>query len=61
MNIRGAAAVTIAALGSLAGLTPALGASNDIVIGDIGNLSGVYTDTLSHYLIHMPAAEALPC
>ena len=44
MNIRGAAAVTMAALESLAGLTPALGASNDVVIGDIGDLSGVYTD-----------------
>ena len=44
MSIRGTAAVTIAALVSVAGFTPAFGAGNDIVIGDIGDLSGLYTD-----------------
>jgi branched-chain amino acid transport system substrate-binding protein len=44
MNIRGAAAATITALVSIAGLTPAFGAGNDLVIGDIGDLSGLYTD-----------------
>jgi branched-chain amino acid transport system substrate-binding protein len=42
MHIRGAVAVT--ALVSIAGLTQAFGAGNDIVIGDIGDLSGLYTD-----------------
>jgi branched-chain amino acid transport system substrate-binding protein len=44
MNIRGAAAVVITALVSIAGLTKAFAAGNDIVIGDIGDLSGLYTD-----------------
>lgn len=44
MNIRGTAAVTITALVSFAGFTQAFGAGNDIVIGDIGDLSGLYTD-----------------
>jgi len=44
MNIRATAAVTITALVSIGGSTQALGASSDVVIGDIGDLSGLYTD-----------------
>lgn len=44
MNIRGTAAVTITALVSIAGFTQAFGAVSDTVIGDIGDLSGLYTD-----------------
>jgi branched-chain amino acid transport system substrate-binding protein len=44
MNITGTAAVTISALVSVAGFTQAFAAGNDIVIGDIGDLSGLYTD-----------------
>ena len=44
MNIRGAAAVAITALVSIAGVTQAFGAGNDIVIGDIDDLSGLYAD-----------------
>ena len=45
MYIRGIAAVTMTALVSLAGFTQACGAVSDVVIGDIGDLSGLYTDT----------------
>jgi len=38
------AAVAITALVSIAGLTQAFGADNDVVIGDIDDLSGLYTD-----------------
>jgi branched-chain amino acid transport system substrate-binding protein len=44
MNIGGTAAVTITALVSIAGFTQAFGAVSDVVIGDIGDLSGLYTD-----------------
>ena len=44
MNIRGTTAVTITALMSIASFTLAFGADNDIVIGDIDDLSGTYAD-----------------
>ena len=44
MNIRATTAVTIAALVSIGGFTQASGAGSDVVIGDIGDLSGLYTD-----------------
>ena len=44
MNIRATAAVTIAALVSIGGSTQAIGTGSEVVIGDIGDLSGLYTD-----------------
>jgi len=44
MNIRATAAVTVTALVGIGGSTQALGADSDVVIGDIGDLSGLYTD-----------------
>src|ERR1700746_37387 len=44
MTTRGTAAVNITALVSIAGFTQAFGGVNDIVIGDIGDFSGLYTD-----------------
>ena len=41
---RGTAAVVITALVSIAGFTQAFGADNDVVIGDIDDLSGLYAD-----------------
>jgi len=41
---RGTAAVAITALVSIAGFTQAFGADNDVVIGDIDDLSGLYAD-----------------
>lgn len=44
MNIRMSAALAVTALVGIAGFTRAFGADNDIVIGDLDDLSGPYAD-----------------